>query len=112
MYAGSTSRCSDAALPGTTPPDNAEWVRRKTNVTVFRFHRSSYAIGLELQEKPRNRICSIAMVCRSPIMHVAWRMLSESRGLAALRVVAAVTVSGLLRNAPIMNWSSKRFAPN
>ena len=31
-----------------TPPDNAEWVRRKRNVT-FRFHRSSYAIGLELQ---------------------------------------------------------------
>src|SRR6185295_13015893 len=30
-----------------TPPDNAEWVRRKRNVT-FRFHRSSYAIGLEL----------------------------------------------------------------
>jgi uncharacterized protein (UPF0303 family) len=33
---------------GGTPPDNAEWVRRKRNVT-FRFHRSSYAIGLELQ---------------------------------------------------------------
>jgi uncharacterized protein (UPF0303 family) len=30
-----------------TPPDNAEWVRRKRNVT-FRFHRSSYAVGLEL----------------------------------------------------------------
>ncbi len=37
------------ALPGTTP-DNAEWVRRKTNV-VFRFHRSSYAVGLDLEQK-------------------------------------------------------------
>ncbi|MFC5864863.1 heme-degrading domain-containing protein [Acidicapsa dinghuensis] len=38
-----------AALPGTTP-DNAEWVRRKSNVTL-RFHRSSYAIALEMEEK-------------------------------------------------------------
>lgn len=37
------------ALPGTTP-DNAEWVRRKSNV-VFRFHRSSYAIGIEMEQK-------------------------------------------------------------
>src|SRR5580692_3810830 len=36
------------ALPGTSP-DNVEWVRRKGNV-VARFHRSSYAIGLELQQ--------------------------------------------------------------
>jgi uncharacterized protein (UPF0303 family) len=36
------------ALAGTTP-DNPEWVRRKTNV-VARFHRSSYAIGLELKQ--------------------------------------------------------------
>jgi uncharacterized protein (UPF0303 family) len=36
------------ALPGTTP-DNPEWVRRKCNL-VARFHRSSYAIGLELKQ--------------------------------------------------------------
>jgi uncharacterized protein (UPF0303 family) len=36
------------ALPGTTP-DNPEWVRRKSNV-VARFHRSSYGVGLELQQ--------------------------------------------------------------
>lgn len=35
-----------AALPGSTP-DNAEWVRRKSN-TVQRFQRSSYGIGLDL----------------------------------------------------------------
>jgi uncharacterized protein (UPF0303 family) len=34
------------AMPGTTP-DNAEWARRKRNV-VLRFHRSSYAVGLDL----------------------------------------------------------------
>jgi uncharacterized protein (UPF0303 family) len=77
-----------AALPGTTP-DNAEWVRRKSNV-VFRFHRSSYAIGLEMELKQSSL---------------------ETRGLAPadyashggsfpIRVqnagfVAAVTVSGL-----------------
>ncbi len=33
-----------AALEGTTP-DNAEWVRRKSNV-VGRFHRSSYGVGM------------------------------------------------------------------
>ena len=38
-----------AALPGTTP-DNPEWVRRKSNV-AFRFQRSSYAIGLETEQK-------------------------------------------------------------
>jgi uncharacterized protein (UPF0303 family) len=40
-----------AALAGTTP-DNVEWVRRKSNVT-FRFHRSSYAIGLTLEQNGR-----------------------------------------------------------
>ena len=38
-----------AALEGTTP-DNAEWVRRKSNV-VARFHRSSSAVGLSLKLK-------------------------------------------------------------
>ncbi len=38
-----------AALTGSTP-DNVDWARRKRNV-VERFHRSSYAIGLELQRK-------------------------------------------------------------
>lgn len=38
-----------AALDGTTA-DNAEWVRRKSNV-VARFHRSSYAVGMTLKVK-------------------------------------------------------------
>ncbi|HTC51375.1 MAG TPA: heme-degrading domain-containing protein [Steroidobacteraceae bacterium] len=38
-----------SAMPGTSP-DNAEWARRKRNV-VLRFHRSSYAVGLELAQR-------------------------------------------------------------
>jgi uncharacterized protein (UPF0303 family) len=37
------------ALTGSSP-DNWEWVRRKSNV-VHRFHRPSYAFGLELRAK-------------------------------------------------------------
>src|SRR5438270_11787202 len=37
------------ALAGSTP-DNFDWARRKANV-VARFHRSSYGMGLELQQK-------------------------------------------------------------
>jgi uncharacterized protein (UPF0303 family) len=33
------------ALPGATP-NNAEWIRRKKNV-LARFHKSTYAVGLE-----------------------------------------------------------------
>ena len=39
------------ALAGTTP-DNQRWVQRKINV-VARFHRSSYAIGLTLEQNNR-----------------------------------------------------------
>jgi uncharacterized protein (UPF0303 family) len=39
------------ALAGTTP-DNPRWVQRKINV-VSRFHRSSYAIGLTLEQNGR-----------------------------------------------------------
>ncbi|WP_337264819.1 MULTISPECIES: heme-degrading domain-containing protein [unclassified Serratia (in: enterobacteria)] len=37
------------AMPGTTP-DNTDWVRRKRNV-VNHFHKSSYAVGLRLQQR-------------------------------------------------------------
>lgn len=37
------------AMPGTTP-DNVDWARRKRNA-MEHFHRSSYAIGLELKQK-------------------------------------------------------------
>src|SRR5581483_9932762 len=38
-----------SALTGSTP-DNVEWARRKSNV-VARFHRSSYGMGLDLEER-------------------------------------------------------------
>lgn len=37
------------ALPGTAP-DNAEWVERKIAATM-RFHKSTYRIGRELQDR-------------------------------------------------------------
>ena len=37
------------AMAGTTP-NNADWSRRKRN-TVLRFHKSSYAIGLQLKQQ-------------------------------------------------------------
>jgi uncharacterized protein (UPF0303 family) len=46
------------ALDGTTP-DNAEWVRKKSNV-VARFHRSSYAVGLSLKAKNETTMLRMA----------------------------------------------------
>src|SRR5208283_3288142 len=37
------------AMPGTTP-NNADWIRRKRNL-VMRFHKSSYAIGLQMRQQ-------------------------------------------------------------
>jgi uncharacterized protein (UPF0303 family) len=37
------------AMPGATP-NNAEWIRRKKNV-LNRFHKSTYAVGLEYKKK-------------------------------------------------------------
>ena len=54
------------ALVGATP-NNAEWIRRKSN-TVARFHRSSYAIGLELQAKGSNLLDTYGL----PVSDFAW----------------------------------------
>jgi uncharacterized protein (UPF0303 family) len=37
------------AMPGTTP-ENPDWVRRKVN-TVMRFHKSSYRVGREYEDR-------------------------------------------------------------
>lgn len=37
------------AMPGATP-NNADWIRRKRN-TVFRFYRSSYGMGMQMQQQ-------------------------------------------------------------
>jgi uncharacterized protein (UPF0303 family) len=78
-----------AAMEDTTP-DNVEWVRRKSNV-VARFHRSSYAIGLN--EKLKRE--TIAEVQGLPIADYATHGGSFPLTVTGAGVVGSVTVSGL-----------------
>lgn len=78
-----------SALPGTTP-DNVEWVRRKSNV-MLRFHRSSYAIGLEMEEKKSNLFDRYGL----PIADYASHGGCFPLRVAGAGVIGAVTVSGL-----------------
>jgi uncharacterized protein (UPF0303 family) len=82
-----------AALEGTTP-DNAEWVRRKSNV-VARFHRSSYAIGLKLKAKGETLVEQQGLTLADYATH------GGSFPLATVEagVVGSVTVSGLPQRA-------------
>jgi len=78
-----------AALEGTTP-DNAEWVRRKSNV-VARFHRSSYAVGMTLKVKSTTLLERYGL----PVADYAadggsFPLIVESAG-----IVGSATVSGL-----------------
>ena len=73
-----------AALDGTTP-DNAEWVRRKSNV-VARFHRSSYAVGMTLKMKATTLLEDYGL----PVADYAFPLIVENAGS-----VGSVTVSGL-----------------
>ena len=82
-----------AALEGTTP-DNAEWVRRKSNV-VARFHRSSYAVGLKL--KARNE--TLAEQQGLPLADYATHGGSFPLNVAGAGIVGSVTVSGLPQRA-------------
>ena len=76
------------ALPGTTP-DNAEWVRRKTNV-VFRFYRSSYAVGLEMEQKQSSLEARGLPTADYASHGGSFPIRVQNAGL-----VAAITVSGL-----------------
>ena len=78
-----------AALPGTTP-DNVEWIRRKSNVTA-RFHRSSYAMRLELDEKKSNLLDRYGL----PIADYAAHGGSFPIRVVGAGVIGSVTVSGL-----------------
>jgi uncharacterized protein (UPF0303 family) len=80
------------ALPGTTP-DNAEWVRRKSNV-VFRFHRSSYAVGLEMDQKQSSLEARGLPTADYASHGGSFPIRVQNAGL-----VGAVTVSGLLQRA-------------
>jgi len=78
-----------AALPGTTP-DNAEWVRRKSNV-VLRFHRSSFAVGLDLEQRQTSLFERWGLPVADYASHGGSIPLrSESAGF-----LGAITVSGL-----------------
>lgn len=78
-----------AAMPGTTP-DNPEWVRRKSAV-VLRFHRSSYAIGLELEQKQSTLHERYGL----PLTDYAAHGGSFPLRVRNAGVIGAVTVSGL-----------------
>jgi uncharacterized protein (UPF0303 family) len=82
-----------SALPGTTP-DNVEWVRRKGNV-VARFHRSSYAIGREMEEKKSNLSDRYGL----PIAEYASHGGSFPLRVVGAGVIGSVTVSGLPERA-------------
>ena len=78
-----------SALEGTTA-DNAEWVRRKSNV-VARFHRSSYAVGMTLNVKGTTLLERYGL----PVADYAadggsFPLIVENAG-----IVGSVTVSGL-----------------
>jgi uncharacterized protein (UPF0303 family) len=78
-----------SALDGTTA-DNAEWVRRKSNV-VARFHRSSYSMGMTLKVKATTLLERYGL----PVADYAadggsFPLIVESAG-----IVGSVTVSGL-----------------
>ncbi len=78
-----------AALEGTTP-DNAEWVRRKSNV-VARFHRSSYRVGLTLRAKNDTLLEKYGL----PVADYAAHGGSLPLAVAGAGIVGSVTISGL-----------------
>jgi len=82
-----------AALEGTTP-DNAEWVRRKSNV-VARFHTSSYAVGLKLKQKHE----SLTEQQGLPLADYATHGGSFPITVKGAGVVGSITVSGLPQRA-------------
>jgi uncharacterized protein (UPF0303 family) len=78
-----------AALDSTTP-DNAEWVRRKSNV-VARFHRSSYGVGLSLKMKNGTLLEKYGLPAADYAAHGG----SFPLAVAQAGVVGSATVSGL-----------------
>jgi uncharacterized protein (UPF0303 family) len=77
------------ALAGTTP-ENPDWVRRKIN-TVYRFHKSSYRVGREYEQKG-NRFDQSRGI--DPMEH-ANAGGSFPIHIIGTGVVGAVTVSGI-----------------
>jgi len=82
-----------AALDSTTT-DNAEWVRKKSNV-VARFHRSSYGVGLSLKAKNETLLEKFGLAVADYAAHGG----SFPLAVAGAGVVGSVTVSGLPQRA-------------
>lgn len=77
------------AMPGTTP-DNVDWIRRKRNV-VLRFHRSSYAVGLQLHQQQTTLTEQVGVEARDYAPHGGcFPLLLRGTGC-----VGTITVSGL-----------------
>ncbi|MTJ83716.1 MAG: heme-degrading domain-containing protein [Telmatospirillum sp.] len=77
------------AMPGTTP-SNADWIRRKRN-TVFRFFRSSYAMGL-LMESRKTTLADAYGLAPADYADAGGSVPLQIAGQGA---IGAVTVSGL-----------------
>ena len=77
------------AMPGTTP-DNVDWIRRKRNV-VLRFQRSSYAVGLQLQQQQATLEARLGVDTRDYAAHGGCFPLS----LRGTGCIGTITVSGL-----------------
>jgi uncharacterized protein (UPF0303 family) len=78
-----------SALDGTTA-DNAEWVRRKSNV-VARFHRSSYSVGMTLKLKATTLLERYGLLVADYVADGgSFPLIVDSAG-----IVGSVTVSGL-----------------
>jgi len=82
-----------AAMPGTTP-DNIDWIRRKRNV-VLHFHRSSYAIGLELRQQQTTLAEKIGVDARDYAAHGGCFPIK----LQGTGCIGTITVSGLPQRA-------------
>jgi len=82
-----------SALPGSVP-DNAEWVRRKSN-TVGRFHRCSYAVGLTLRLAKTTLSERYALAMTDFAAHGG----SFPIHIKGIAVIGAVSVSGLPQRA-------------
>lgn len=78
-----------STLAGSTP-DNVDWARRKGNV-VARFHRSSYAMGLELEQ----RKVTLAERFGLPLTEYAAHGGSFPLIVSGVGVIGSMTVSGL-----------------
>ncbi len=77
------------ALAGTNP-DNLRWVERKAKI-VSRFHRSSYAAGLYLQEQGTTFSAKYSL----PDADYATHGGAFPINIAGTGIIGAVTVSGL-----------------